>query len=211
MSAVLRGATRLPDGTLVRGRSLRDPLPEGPLPDYGLYLVSRPSQQQATTSLQRPRWNRRGRRRRFEPSWEADWILWPDFRTPADPPKRPTPSSRPSGGRRRAGASRLPVGVAADGPGRCWPAWRSWPAFPPPRPSGGSEPTIEPGRSRPGASEGGLSGSLCGTSAAMRHPATRPAPRRPTSGHARHACSANSAPSTRQTTFRNPELAGFPV
>jgi hypothetical protein len=85
MSAALRGATRLPDGTLVRGRSLRDRLPEGPLPDYGLYLVSRPGQQQRTASPHHPGWNRRRRRRRFQPGWEADWIVWPDFRAPANP------------------------------------------------------------------------------------------------------------------------------
>jgi hypothetical protein len=70
MSTPLRGATRLPDGTLVRGRSLRHPLPDGPVPDYGLYLAGRA-------------WRRRGRR--WEPGWEADWIVWPDLRTPADP------------------------------------------------------------------------------------------------------------------------------
>jgi Protein-tyrosine phosphatase len=72
MSTALHGATRFPDGTLVRGRSLRDPLPGGPLPDYGLYLAGRP-------------WRQRRRRRRFEPGWEADWIAWPDLRPPADP------------------------------------------------------------------------------------------------------------------------------
>jgi protein-tyrosine phosphatase len=70
MSAPLRGAIRLPDGTPVRGRSLRAPLPDGPSPDYGLYLVGR---------------FRRRQGRRWEPGWEADWIVWPDFRTPADP------------------------------------------------------------------------------------------------------------------------------
>jgi hypothetical protein len=85
MSTALHGATRLPDGTLVRGRGLRDRFPEGPLPDYGLYLVGRPGQQQGMTSPQHPVWNRLRRRRRFEPGWEADWIVWPDFRTPADP------------------------------------------------------------------------------------------------------------------------------
>jgi protein-tyrosine phosphatase len=67
MSAPLRDAIRLPDGTPVRGRSLRSPLPDGPMPDYGLYLAGR------------------FRRGRWEPGWEADWIVWPDFRTPADP------------------------------------------------------------------------------------------------------------------------------
>jgi hypothetical protein len=85
MSTALGGATQLPDGTLVRGRSLRDRFPEGPLPDYGLYLVGRPGDQQGTTSPQNPWWNRLRRRGRFEPSWEADWIVWPDFRAPADP------------------------------------------------------------------------------------------------------------------------------
>jgi protein-tyrosine phosphatase len=66
MSTALHGATRLPDGTLVRGRGLRDRPPDGPLPDYGLYLIGRP-------------------RQRFEPSWEAVWIVWPDFRLPTDP------------------------------------------------------------------------------------------------------------------------------
>ena len=85
MSTALHGATQLPDGTLVRGRALRDRIPKNPLPEYGLYLVSRPGQQPGTTSPRHPRWSRLRRRRRFEPSWEADWILWPDFRTPADP------------------------------------------------------------------------------------------------------------------------------
>jgi hypothetical protein len=76
MSTALLGATQLPDGTLVRGRGLRERPPEGPLPDYGLYLVGRPPN---------PRWQRLRRGRRFEPDWEADWIVWPDFRTPADP------------------------------------------------------------------------------------------------------------------------------
>jgi protein-tyrosine phosphatase len=70
VSTPLRGAIRLPDGTPVRGRSLRGPLPDGPPPDYGLYLVCR---------------SRRRRGRRWEAGWEADWVVWPDFRTPADP------------------------------------------------------------------------------------------------------------------------------
>jgi protein-tyrosine phosphatase len=85
MSAPLRGAIRLPDGTPVRGRSLRGPLPDGPLPDYGLYLVGRSRLPQATTRPPAWRPSRRRRGHRWEPGWEADWIVWPDFRTPADP------------------------------------------------------------------------------------------------------------------------------
>jgi hypothetical protein len=84
MSTALCGAIQLPDGTLVRGRALRGRLPEGPLPDYGLYLVGHPWPQQSPTGQQEARRNRL-RRRRFQPSWEADWIVWADFRAPADP------------------------------------------------------------------------------------------------------------------------------
>lgn len=55
------GSITLPDGTIVRGRGRREPLPAGPVPDYGLYL---------------------GRRRAWQPGWPTDWIDWPDFRTP---------------------------------------------------------------------------------------------------------------------------------
>ncbi len=58
----LRGAIELPDGTVIRGRGRREPLPAGPLPDFGLYL-GRSS-------------------KRWEPRWAAEWIDWPDFRTP---------------------------------------------------------------------------------------------------------------------------------
>jgi hypothetical protein len=85
MSTALHGATQLPDGTLVRGRGLRGRLPDGPLPDYGIYLVSHPRRQQDTTRQQKAWRNHLRHRRRLEPSWEADWIVWPDFRPPADP------------------------------------------------------------------------------------------------------------------------------
>ncbi|MGW2309132.1 phosphatase domain-containing protein [Actinomadura luteofluorescens] len=64
----LTGAIRLPDGTLVRGRGLRNPAPEGPAPDFGLYL--------GTGRL----------RRRHEPAlgWPSAWIDWPDFLLPRD-------------------------------------------------------------------------------------------------------------------------------
>jgi len=64
----LLGALRFPEGTVVRGRSLRRGLPPGPRPDLGLYLTS-------------PRARRRSR---FSPSWDALWVAWPDFRLPAD-------------------------------------------------------------------------------------------------------------------------------
>jgi protein-tyrosine phosphatase len=58
------GVLRLPSGRLIRGRGLIRPLPEGPLPTLGLYLLGR------------------------EPApvpWEARWVRWPDFRLPSDP------------------------------------------------------------------------------------------------------------------------------
>ena len=60
----LVGAIVLPDSTAVRGRGRREPLPPGPLPEFGLYL---------------------GRPGGWEPEWSAEWIDWPDFRTPRDP------------------------------------------------------------------------------------------------------------------------------
>ncbi|MET8472629.1 protein phosphatase [Streptomyces sp. NPDC006422] len=57
------GVLRLPSGRLVRGRGLRDPLPVGPAPTYGVYLLG------------------------AEPppvDWESTWLRWPDFRLPAD-------------------------------------------------------------------------------------------------------------------------------
>ena len=57
------GVVALPSGRLVRGRGLRNPLPSGPLPTYGVYLLGRPPPQV---------------------SWDSQWIRWPDFRLPAD-------------------------------------------------------------------------------------------------------------------------------
>ncbi len=69
MNDQLAGAITLPDGTTLRGRGHREPLPPGPLPAYGLYLVPR-------------RWLSRSRKTLWCPDWPADWIGWPDFRTP---------------------------------------------------------------------------------------------------------------------------------
>lgn len=57
------GVLRLPSGRLVRGRALRRPLPEGPRPDVGAYLVGR---------------------RPPEVAWEAHWLRWRDFGLPSD-------------------------------------------------------------------------------------------------------------------------------
>ena len=57
------GVVELPDGRRVRGRGLRNPMPDGPEPDLGIYLLGR------------------------EPpavAWEHRWVRWHDFRTPAD-------------------------------------------------------------------------------------------------------------------------------
>ncbi|MFI8081362.1 protein-tyrosine phosphatase family protein [Kitasatospora sp. NPDC086009] len=57
------GVLRLPSGRLVRGRGLRRPLPPGPQPAFGLYLLGH-----------RPPAVR----------WVSRWLRWPDFRLPAD-------------------------------------------------------------------------------------------------------------------------------
>ncbi|MCK7625237.1 protein phosphatase [Streptomyces sp. RS10V-4] len=58
------GVLRLPSGRLVRGRGLRHPLPDGPAPHYGVYLLGKPPPDVA---------------------WEARWVRWPDFRLPSEP------------------------------------------------------------------------------------------------------------------------------
>jgi Protein-tyrosine phosphatase len=57
------GLMRLPSGKLVRGRGLRHPLPDGPIPAFGVYLL--------------------GQRPPAVP-WESRWLRWPDFSLPAD-------------------------------------------------------------------------------------------------------------------------------
>ncbi|MET9922646.1 protein-tyrosine phosphatase family protein [Streptomyces sp. NPDC006435] len=53
----------LPSGRLVRGRGLRKPLPAGPEPEFGVYLLGRTPP---------------------PAGWESRWLRWPDFRLPAD-------------------------------------------------------------------------------------------------------------------------------
>jgi hypothetical protein len=74
MTTLVAGSVTLPDGTLVRGRGRRQPLPSGPLPEYGLYLGHDPDRRRFRLR-RRPEWR---------PDWPADWVEWPDFRTPRD-------------------------------------------------------------------------------------------------------------------------------
>ncbi|MEV4841477.1 protein-tyrosine phosphatase family protein [Nonomuraea sp. NPDC049486] len=64
----LAGAFQLPDGTWIRGRGLRHPLPSGPRPDFGLYLGS----------------DKLRRHHESELPWPRAWIQWPDFLLPRD-------------------------------------------------------------------------------------------------------------------------------
>ncbi|MEV4352504.1 protein phosphatase [Actinoplanes sp. NPDC049596] len=58
------GVVRLPSGRLVRGRGLRDAMPSGYPPTFGVYLLGDPPP---------------------EFGWTSRWLRWPDFRLPADP------------------------------------------------------------------------------------------------------------------------------
>ncbi|SDY05456.1 Protein-tyrosine phosphatase [Modestobacter sp. DSM 44400] len=62
--AAAAGVLTLPSGRLVRGRGVGSPLPAGPEPEFGVYLL--------------------GRRPAVQP-WESRWVTWPDFRLPWDP------------------------------------------------------------------------------------------------------------------------------
>jgi len=57
------GVLRLPSGRLVRGRGLRHPLPPGPTPSFGLYLLGSDPGAMA---------------------WDSRWVRWPDFWLPTD-------------------------------------------------------------------------------------------------------------------------------
>ncbi|TDB74826.1 phosphatase [Micromonospora sp. KC721] len=78
MNQQFTGTIALPDGTLVRGRGRREPFPSGLLPDFGLYLGHPPDAPRRGLSRLFPR------RVPWQPDWPANWILWPDFRTPRD-------------------------------------------------------------------------------------------------------------------------------
>ncbi|MFI6159652.1 protein phosphatase [Micromonospora sp. PTRAS2] len=57
------GVMRLPSGRLVRGRGLRNPLPDGPEPQFGVYLVGAPP---------------------GPVPWDSRWVRCRDFWLPAD-------------------------------------------------------------------------------------------------------------------------------
>ena len=59
--APLPAAVQLPDGTWIRGRGLRHGDPDGPRPDFGLYLGVD-----------------------YRPGWPHDHLAWPDFWLPRD-------------------------------------------------------------------------------------------------------------------------------
>jgi len=61
--ASLAGVLVLPSGRRIRGRGLHYPLPAGPLPEFGVYLLGKPPPAAA---------------------WESRWVRWPDLRLPAD-------------------------------------------------------------------------------------------------------------------------------
>jgi len=54
---------RLPSGRKVRGRGLRHPVPDGPVPSFGVYLLGH---------------------RPPDTPWQARWVRWHDFWLPAD-------------------------------------------------------------------------------------------------------------------------------
>ena len=56
------GVVEFPDGRRIRGRALRRPAPEGPDPEFAVYLLARDPGPFA---------------------WEHRWVRWPDFRLPA--------------------------------------------------------------------------------------------------------------------------------
>ena len=57
------GVLRLPSGRLVRGRGLREPMPSGHPPRFGVYLLGSAP----------PKFG-----------WTSRWIRWPDFWLPRD-------------------------------------------------------------------------------------------------------------------------------
>jgi hypothetical protein len=82
------GVLALPSGRLIRGRAVSLPLPEGPRPDFGLYLLGK---------LPPPG------------PWPFRWVRWPDFGLPADPEEAVRAFAETYG---RSAAQRTEVGCA---------------------------------------------------------------------------------------------------
>jgi hypothetical protein len=59
-----RGLLELPSGLRVRGRGIRRPMPPGPAPEFGVYLLGGPPPPVA---------------------WESRWVPWPDMWLPRRP------------------------------------------------------------------------------------------------------------------------------
>ncbi|WP_436536069.1 protein-tyrosine phosphatase family protein [Actinoplanes sp. HUAS TT8] len=57
------GILRLPSGALIRGRGLRNPVPAGPAPKFGVYLLGKKPP---------------------AVEWDSTWIRWRDFWLPSD-------------------------------------------------------------------------------------------------------------------------------
>ena len=57
------GVLRLPSGRLLRGRGLRQPVPDDALPQLALYLQAKPPPPMG---------------------WSSRWVRWPDWRLPID-------------------------------------------------------------------------------------------------------------------------------
>jgi Protein-tyrosine phosphatase len=53
----------LPSGRLIRGRGLRSGTPSGAVPEFGLYLLTKPPQTMR---------------------WQSRWVRWPDWWLPTD-------------------------------------------------------------------------------------------------------------------------------
>jgi len=57
-----------PDGVRVRGRGLARPAPDGPAPDFGLYLGTKKLRRKHGGGV----------------TWAQEWVTWPDFLLPVD-------------------------------------------------------------------------------------------------------------------------------
>jgi hypothetical protein len=73
------GVLTLPSGRLVRGRGLRDPMPAGHPPAFGVYLLGDKQPEFPRHPTAPPTTHDRTE------DWVKRWVRWPDFRLPADP------------------------------------------------------------------------------------------------------------------------------